>query len=278
MTRNHAPGPAAPPVSGRARRLRLWRFAVFATITMIAVVVTGTADLAIRASSTMSGPPHVPQDPDRSVMAGHEISYPCYGNFYARHGTTVVLLGVSHCRGAEGSVAVDATGQVLGTWGPNAPSVACPTLDHLCPAADMAYIALAPDRVPWGRLDLVGLGSAGMRDLGGRAPLRCGEIAVGDRVEINGIAGYRTGTVTAIAGTEGGPGVACMVHTDIPVTVGDSGGPVLVNGVPGGISTSGFGGLLGFASLGEGLAALGLTLCVDPECGLHAPAPVLLGR
>ena len=142
----------------------------------------------------------------------------------------------------------------------------------------MAYIVLAADRIPWGRLDLVGLGSAGMRDLAGRAPLRCRDIAVGDRVEINGIAGYRTGTVTTIGETGDGPAVACMVHADIAVTVGDSGGPVLVNGAPAGINTSSLGGLLGFASLGEGLASLGLTLCTDPECGLPAPAPVLLGR
>ena len=58
---------------------------------------------------------------------------------------------------------------------------------------------------------------------------------------------------------------------DVPVGVGDSGGAVLVGGLPGGVASRSFGGVLGFTPLREGLEALGLVLCTTPDCGLTPP-------
>ncbi len=53
---------------------------------------------------------------------------------------------------------------------------------------------------------------------------------------------------------------------------GDSGGLVLVNGIPAGVNSRLFpGGYLGFTPLAEGLAELGLTMCDSPDCGLVPP-------
>ena len=70
-----------------------------------------------------------------------------------------------------------------------------------------------------------------------------------------------------------------MIAAQIPVTVGDSGGVVLVRGIPAGVASRSFGGSLGFTPLAEGLDQLGLTLCTTPDCGLDplgaAPAGVV---
>ena len=64
----------------------------------------------------------------------------------------------------------------------------------------------------------------------------------------------------------------CMVAAaDIDVGVGDSGGAVLVRGLPAGVSSRSFGGRLGFTPLAEGLETLGLELCTTPDCGLTPP-------
>jgi hypothetical protein len=61
----------------------------------------------------------------------------------------------------------------------------------------------------------------------------------------------------------------CMVAVaDVGVGVGDSGGIVLVNGVPAGVTSRSFGGALGFTPLAEGLDAMDLELCTTPDCGL----------
>jgi hypothetical protein len=59
-----------------------------------------------------------------------------------------------------------------------------------------------------------------------------------------------------------------MVAARVPVEVGDSGGAVLVRGIPAGVTSRSFGGLLGFTPLAEGLAALDLELCTTPDCGV----------
>ena len=66
-----------------------------------------------------------------------------------------------------------------------------------------------------------------------------------------------------------------MIAADIQVGVGDSGGAVLVRGIPAGVTSRSFSGLLGFAPLAEGLAELGLDLCTTPNCGLEPPAGVV---
>ena len=62
-----------------------------------------------------------------------------------------------------------------------------------------------------------------------------------------------------------------VASADVEVGVGDSGGAVLVRGLPAGVASRSFGGRLGFTPLAEGLEALDLELCTTPDCGLAAP-------
>jgi hypothetical protein len=136
---------------------------------------------------------------------------------------------------------------------------------------------VARERIPWGHLNVVDLGTAGYRLIpAGTRPLACADIAVGDLVEINGRDSFRSGPVTGkgenlFAATEDGAYFPCMVDADIAVGVGDSGGAVLVRGIPAGVSSRSFGGSLGFTPLAEGMAELGLDLCTAPDCGLVPP-------
>jgi hypothetical protein len=139
----------------------------------------------------------------------------------------------------------------------------------------MNTLEIAPDRIPWGRLNLVDMGSGGYREIApGTAALGCADIAIGDAVEINGRNRYRQGTVAEKGENrhEGDRMVfPCMVAARIPVEVGDSGGAVLVRGLPAGVASRSFGGNLGFTPLAEGLVELGLELCTTPDCGLEPP-------
>lgn len=127
------------------------------------------------------------------------------------------------------------------------------------------------------------MGAGGYREIpSGTSPLACADITVGDPVEINGRDIYRTGSVV-----EKGPHVhdpiadgdafPCMAAARIGVATGDSGAGVLVRGLPGGVVSRSFGGVLGvggamgFTPLAEGLATLGLELCTTPDCGLTPP-------
>jgi hypothetical protein len=105
------------------------------------------------------------------------------------------------------------------------------------------------------------------------SPLRCADVAIGDEVEINGRNTYRTGTVAEkgeYLHEDDGDYFPCMIAAQIPVETGDSGGAVLVRGLPAGVTSRSFGGLLGFTPLAEGLEQLGLELCTTPDCGLDA--------
>jgi hypothetical protein len=62
-----------------------------------------------------------------------------------------------------------------------------------------------------------------------------------------------------------------MIKSTLQVDGGDSGGVVLVRGIPAGVTSRSFGGDLGFTPLAEGLAALGLDLCTAPDCSLVPP-------
>jgi hypothetical protein len=62
-----------------------------------------------------------------------------------------------------------------------------------------------------------------------------------------------------------------MIAARIQVAAGDSGGAVLVRGIPAGVASRSFEGLLGFTPLAEGLAEMGLDLCTTPDCGLVPP-------
>ena len=132
-------------------------------------------------------------------------------------------------------------------------------------------MALAPDRIPWGHLNVVDMGAGGYRTFeAGTRPLACSEVAVGDRFEIDGREHYRSGTVIAIGpyAYETDTIFPCMIIGDSLVTTGDSGGAVLVRGLPAGIIARQLQGRLGFTPLAEGLENLGLNLCTTPDCDL----------
>ncbi len=212
---------------------------------------------------------------DDAIMAGHQIAYPCFGNVYARHGDKVVLVAVAHCHGVEGAAVTDARGRHLGTWGPLALIDPCDAPDRRCLASDMTYVVLAPDRIPWGLLDTVRMGRSGIRSLAGTRPLACADIEPGDPMEATGVLGYRRGTVLDVAPhlVDGdGDHFPCLVLTDTRARVGDSGGPVFVDGKPAGIVSRSLGGRMAFTPLAEGFAALGLELCTTPDCDLAPPS------
>ena len=219
---------------------------------------------------------------DPPVLAGQQLWGACAGGFYARHGDMVVLTSTGHCT-AEGTIAYDPDGTtVRGVFGPAARDDTCPHPGHKCASSDINYLVVAPERIPWGRLNVVDMGTAGYRVIPpGTRPLGCADIAIGDRVEIDGRNVYRSGTVTEKGenlhpAAEDGDYFPCMIGADVPVTVGDSGGAVLVRGIPAGVTSRSFGGWLGFTPLAEGLAQLGLELCTTPDCDL-APAAVSPG-
>ena len=211
-------------------------------------------------------------DFDPPVLAGQQLWGACAGGFYARRGETIVLTSSGHCT-TEGTVAYEADGRTArGVFGPAARSPTCAIPDHTCAASDMNFMVVAPDRIPWGHLNTVDMGTGGLRVIPpGTRPLACVDVAIGDAVEINGRNIFRSGTV-AEKGENRFPGdgsyFPCMIAARVQVATGDSGGAVLVRGVPGGVTSRSFGGLLGFTPLAEGLAELGLELCTTPDCGL----------
>ncbi len=218
---------------------------------------------------------------DPPVLAGQHIWGACSGGFYARLGKTIVLTSAGHCA-SEGTVAKDPDGNgVRGVFGPSALVAICPDPGHRCAAPDVNYLVVANDRVPWGHLNVVDMGTAGYRTIPrDTAPFACGDIAVGDLVEIDGRNTYRSGIVaekSRYLDAGNGSSYPCMIASRIRVDVGDSGGAVLVRGLPGGVTLRSFGGYLGFTPLAESLTELGLELCTTPDCGLAPPVAVPAG-
>ena len=216
---------------------------------------------------------------DRPVLAGRQLWGTCAAGFYARRGQTIVLTSSAHCA-SEGMTATDPDGHgVRGVFGPAAVLDPCPHADtHTCRPSDLNVLIVAADRIPWGGLNVIDLGDGGVRILErDTRPLACADIADGDRVEINGRDRYRSGTVTEIGDYLHDPAAdgdyfPCMIAAgDVKVDVGDSGGAVLVRGLPAGVTSRSFDGRLGFTPLAEGLAALGLELCTTPDCDLVPP-------
>jgi hypothetical protein len=212
---------------------------------------------------------------DPPVLAGQQLWGACAGGFYARKGDTIVLTSTGHCT-SEGTTAYTADGRtVRGVFGPQAKDATCPYPGHWCASSDLNYLVVADDQIPWGHLNVVDLGTGGYRIVApGTRPLGCEDIAVGDETEINGRDVYRSGAVTTKGQnlhpeTQDGAYFPCMVIAEIQVAVGDSGGAVLVRGIPAGVTSRSFGGSLGFTPLAEGLAQLGLELCTMPDCGLE---------
>jgi hypothetical protein len=213
---------------------------------------------------------------DPPVLAGQRLWGFCSAGFYARLGDTIVLTSSGHCTG-EGTVATDPDGTgVRGVFGPAARSATCSHPGKTCAASDINYLVVARDRIPWGHLNLVDLGTGGYRTVApGTRPLACADIATGDQVEIDGRNIYRQGSVAEKGENdypEDGAWFPCMIAAQIHVESGDSGGGVLVRGIPAGVTSRSFGGWLGFTPLAEGLQELGLQLCTDPDCGLVPPA------
>jgi hypothetical protein len=234
----------------------------------IAAFSVGSFVLTARRTTPVYNPP---------VLAGQQIPGYCSGGFYARHGETIVLTTSPHCAG-EGTVAYDpGRTTVQGVFGPTARAATCPYPKHTCAASDMNYLVVAPDRIPWGHLNVVDLGTAGYRIIApGTQPLACPDIAIGDSVEIDGRNVYRSGAVAEkgqnlFPANEDGSYFPCMIAAYIPTGSGDSGGAVLVRGIPAGVTSRSFGGNLGFTPLAEGLAHLALDLCTTPDCGLVPP-------
>lgn len=251
--------------SARVRPFRLLVAVLAGLIVLIGVVAV---------ARTMQ-PPRTTAVYDPPVLAGQQLWGACAGGFYARHGTAIVVTSSGHCT-TEGTVAYDTDGiTVRGVFGPIAQDATCPHAGHTCSASDMNYLVVATDRIPWGHLNEVDLGTGGYLVIPeGTRPLACADIAIGDRVEINGRNVYRSGTVEEkgeYLHAEDGTYFPCMIAARVPVSAGDSGGAVLVRGIPAGVTSRSFGGLLGFTPLAEGLADLGLDLCTTPDCGLVRP-------
>ena len=203
------------------------------------------------------------------VWAGQNFVVECAGGFYARHESTIVLIISAHC-GNPGDTLRDAQGRMIGVEGARAQLRDCPE-SRFCAPSDILTLVLASDRIPWGHLNMVDMGAGGYRTIeAGTRPLACPDIAVGDRFEIDGREHYRSGSVIAIAPYEHDTDTIfpCMVAGDSKVASGDSGGAVLVRGLPAGIISRQLDGLLGFTPLAEGLDNLALTLCTTPDCDL----------
>ncbi len=227
-------------------------------------------------------PSGTPPSGDPPVLAGRQLWGSCAAGFYARRGDTLVLTSSAHCA-AEGLTALDPSGRtVRGVFGPGATLEPCPHEAHTCRPSDMNYLVVALDQIPWGRLNVIDMGAGGARVIRpGTEPLSCADIGIGDAVEINGRDTYRAGTVAEKDEylhdpADDGDYFPCMVAAaDVTVGVGDSGGAVLVRGLPAGVTSRSFGGVLGFTPLAEGLAALGLELCTVPDCDLVQPHAVV---
>jgi hypothetical protein len=259
------------PRVGFARLVRVFTVAGVGILVAL-VVVFGPGEIRERAETMRTSPEF-----DPPVWAGQLVPAPCAtGGFYAREDQTLVLTISAHCGGASpGVVFRDSDGRVVGTFGPAAELADCPA-DRFCAPSDFLTLALAPDRIPWGHLNLVDMGAGGYRTIDrDTRPLTCGDVHVGDRVEVNGREHFRSGTVLQVGPYEHATDTIfpCMAVSDIGVFVGDSGGAVLVNGLPAGITSRNVAGYLAFTPLAEGLANLGLALCTTPDCDLSPPAP-----
>lgn len=214
---------------------------------------------------------------DPPVLAGQQLWGYCSGGFYARHDDTVVLTSTGHCT-SEGVVAYEPDGHtVRGVFGPKAQDATCPYAGHVCASSDLNYMIVAVDRIPWGHLNEVDMGIGGYRVIpAGTQALGCPDIAIGDEVEIDGRNIYRSGAVVEKGenlNSGDGSYFPCMIAASVHAAPGDSGGAVLVRGLPAGVTSRQFGGWLGFTPLAEGLAQLGLDLCTTPDCGLTPPGP-----
>jgi hypothetical protein len=216
---------------------------------------------------------------DPPVLAGQVVSPGCSGGVYARTAEDVLVITTTgHCSREGDAKRMPGTGRLVGyasaasSWG----SCDRPGKDR-CTASDMAYVPLVADMIPWGHLNEIDLGAGGYRVIAeGTRARSCADVGPGDKVEINGQGGFRQGGIIGQQANdfpEDGTYFPCITVSDIEVTSGDSGGIVLVDGVPAGVASRSYAGRLGFTPLAEGLDEMGLTMCDSPDCGLEPPAP-----
>ena len=260
---------ASERISSDARPRRIVRLLRAFTVVAAVILVAAAANLAVGVMRERAETTRTTARFDPPVWAGQNFIVQCAGGFYARHESTIVLIISSHC-GSPGHTLRDAQGQMIGVLGPRAELADCPE-GRFCAPSDILTLALAPDRIPWGHLNMVDMGAGGYRTIdAGTRPLACPDIAFGDRFEINGREHYRSGTVTASGpyAHETDTIFPCMIVGDTMVTVGDSGGAVLVRGLPAGVVARELGGRFGFTPLAEGLDNLALILCTTPDCDL----------
>jgi hypothetical protein len=215
---------------------------------------------------------------DPPVLAGQIVPGGCTGGFYARHGDAIVLTFAGDCA-KPGTTLRDSNGDPIGAFGPQAQLIDCPA-GRFCSPSDFLTLALASDWIPWGHLNVVDLGAGGYWTIEtGTRALGCADIHVGDRVEVDGREHYRVGKVVATGRYEHATDVIfpCMVVSDVEAVSGDSGGAVLVNGLPAGSTSRKIAGDLAFTPLAEGLDNLDLVLCTTPNCDIQPPATATPG-
>lgn len=251
--------------AGATRRRRTLLRALTVVLALVALVMAGA--LALRVLDDRAQTARTTERFDPPVWAGQNVPGACSGGFYVRQGEAIALTIVAHCA-EPGDTLRDTRGRPIGVFGPRAQLHDCPA-HRFCAPSDFLALVLEDEWIPWGHLNLVDMGAGGYRTIApGTRPLACGDIHVGDRVEVDGREHYRAGSVTGVGAYafESDTIFPCMVTTDVAVFVGDSGGAVLVNGLPAGVISREIGGRLGFTPLAEGLENLGLTLCTTPDC------------
>ena len=108
---------------------------------------------------------------DPPVWAGQNVPWACSGGFYARHDSTIVLTIVAHC--AVPGTSLRDGDRLIGTFGPMAALSPCRT-GRFCAPSDILTLGLAPDRIPWGHLNMVDMGAGGYRTFApDTQPLAC---------------------------------------------------------------------------------------------------------
>jgi hypothetical protein len=265
-------------ISSDAKPGRVVRLLRAFTVVVAIILVAATGYLAVGVMRDGAETTRTTARFDPSVWAGQNVPGACSGGFYARDRQTIVLTITPHCA-TPGTTLRDSDGRLVGTFGPIAELPACAS-GRFCSPSDFLTLALARDRIPWGHLNLVDMGAGGYRTIErGTRPLACGDVHLGDHVEVNGREHYRSGTVIESGRYDHTTDTIfpCMIVTDIEVAIGDSGGAVLVNGLPAGITSRDLSGHLAFTPLAEGLENLGLVLCSTPDCDLSPNAAMQPG-